>query len=91
MTRNTAALGRPLAVELGAAPRGRPAATTPPAASHSGPRESPSGGRGVKISKFALALGGAGDRMRLDEKAPTPPLSPWPCSQRCSIARISRP
>lgn len=59
MTRNAAVLERGRAVELRATPRRVAAATTPPPPSRtSGPR-----GRGVKISKFAIAPGGAGESM----------------------------
>lgn len=86
MTRNTAVLARVRAVELRATPRRVAAATTPPPSSSSGPR-----GRGVKISKFAVALGGAGDRIRPDEEVPTPPMSPWPCLQRRAVVQIGWP
>lgn len=82
MTRNAAVLGRPLAVELGAAPRRVADATGPRRRDHPV-------GRGVRISAFAVALGGAGDEMHPDEKAPTPPRASWPCPQRCNV-RVAR-
>lgn len=66
MTRNTADLARGRAVES--------RDHTPAAADATGPRrrDHPAG-RGVRISAFAVALGGAGDEMRLDEEVPPPP------------------
>ena len=57
MTRNTAVLERGRAVESKAGPRRVAEATGPRR------RAAPDGGRGFKISEFAVALGGAGENM----------------------------
>lgn len=57
MTRNTAVLERGRAVVSKAGPRRVAEATGPRR------RAAPDGGRGVKISAFAVALGGAGESM----------------------------